>query len=251
MFSSGLIQHQEASIPQEEIRSPSLVLTADPKPRLRWTADLHERFVDAVAQLGGPEKATPKTIMRTMGVKGLTLFHLKSHLQKFRLGKQSGKEIGEQSKDGETPDLVSRYHYLDCVQKGTFTSCTDFGLGMNISYLSFGSSKQQQQLFISKVQKHVQVRLEAHHKYISSLLERAIKIATEQIASTTGVHMSGSELADIVAKTSAITPSESFSPSAVPQLPVGATRVHGTEEKFSHSLASEAELCYTRSLAGI
>ncbi|KAG6618111.1 hypothetical protein I3842_Q127700 [Carya illinoinensis] len=47
-----------------------LVLTSDPKPRLRWTAELHERFVDAVTQLGGPEKATPKTIMRTMGVKG-------------------------------------------------------------------------------------------------------------------------------------------------------------------------------------
>jgi hypothetical protein len=28
-----------------------------------------------------PAEATPKTIMRTMGVKGLTLFHLKSHLQ--------------------------------------------------------------------------------------------------------------------------------------------------------------------------
>jgi hypothetical protein len=26
-------------------------------------------------------EATPKTILRTMGVKGLTLFHLKSHLQ--------------------------------------------------------------------------------------------------------------------------------------------------------------------------
>ena len=26
-------------------------------------------------------EATPKTIMRTMGVKGLTLYHLKSHLQ--------------------------------------------------------------------------------------------------------------------------------------------------------------------------
>lgn len=32
---------------------PCLVLTSDPKPRLRWTADLHERFVDAVTQLGG------------------------------------------------------------------------------------------------------------------------------------------------------------------------------------------------------
>lgn len=90
-----------------------LVLTTDPKPRLRWTVELHERFVDAVTQLGGPDsttynlhlqfivfmhpnllimlhllisslifsEATPKTIMRVMGVKGLTLYHLKSHLQ--------------------------------------------------------------------------------------------------------------------------------------------------------------------------
>lgn len=28
-------------------------------------------------------EATPKTIMRTMAVKGLTLYHLKSHLQVF------------------------------------------------------------------------------------------------------------------------------------------------------------------------
>ena len=32
-----------------------LVLTTDPKPRLRWTPELHDRFVDAVAQLGGPD----------------------------------------------------------------------------------------------------------------------------------------------------------------------------------------------------
>ncbi|KAF5752483.1 myb family transcription factor family protein [Tripterygium wilfordii] len=76
-----------------------IVLTSDPKPRLRWTAELHERFIDAVTQLGGPDKATPKTIMRTMGVKGLTLYHLKSHLQKYRLGKQSCKESTDNSKD--------------------------------------------------------------------------------------------------------------------------------------------------------
>ncbi|KAG6505331.1 hypothetical protein ZIOFF_037686 [Zingiber officinale] len=62
-----------------------LVLTTDPKPRLRWTVELHDRFVDAVTQLGGPDKATPKTIMRVMGVKGLTLYHLKSHLQVQKL----------------------------------------------------------------------------------------------------------------------------------------------------------------------
>ncbi|KAK4486310.1 hypothetical protein RD792_008981 [Penstemon davidsonii] len=33
-----------------------VVMTRDPRPRLRWTADLHDRFVDAVTKLGGPDK---------------------------------------------------------------------------------------------------------------------------------------------------------------------------------------------------
>eukprot|EP00250_Pteridium_aquilinum_P015485 c22612_g1_i1 orf=82-438(+) len=70
----------------------TVVLSTDPRPRLRWTTDLHKRFADAVAQLGGADKATPKSVMRVMNVKGLTLYHLKSHLQKYRLGKQPHKE---------------------------------------------------------------------------------------------------------------------------------------------------------------
>ncbi|RZR85831.1 hypothetical protein BHM03_00012895, partial [Ensete ventricosum] len=54
---SGLIHRPEASIPPEEAHSPSLVLTADPKPRLRWMPDLQEGFVDAVAHLGAPESS--------------------------------------------------------------------------------------------------------------------------------------------------------------------------------------------------
>lgn len=60
-----LIQHHEGMVDDIQIQGvasthnpnhrgdPCLVLTSDPKPRLRWTADLHERFVDAVTQLGG------------------------------------------------------------------------------------------------------------------------------------------------------------------------------------------------------
>ncbi|KDP30359.1 hypothetical protein JCGZ_17088 [Jatropha curcas] len=49
-----------------------VVMTRDPKPRLRWTSDLHHRFVDAVTKLGGPHKATPKSVLRLMGLKGMS-----------------------------------------------------------------------------------------------------------------------------------------------------------------------------------
>ena len=34
---------------------PGLVLSTDAKPRLKWNPELHERFVEAVNQLGGAD----------------------------------------------------------------------------------------------------------------------------------------------------------------------------------------------------
>ncbi|XP_062228974.1 uncharacterized protein LOC133926854 [Phragmites australis] len=64
-------------------------------PRLRWTSDLHMAFVHAVERLGGQERATPKLVLQMMNVRGLSIAHVKSHLQMYRskkLDHESGHE---------------------------------------------------------------------------------------------------------------------------------------------------------------
>ncbi|XP_016432871.2 uncharacterized protein LOC107759443 [Nicotiana tabacum] len=53
-------------------------------PRLRWTPQLHELFIQSVESLGGRNKATPKRILQKMDIKGLKISHVKSHLQMYR-----------------------------------------------------------------------------------------------------------------------------------------------------------------------
>ncbi|XP_064991331.1 protein PHR1-LIKE 3-like isoform X2 [Musa acuminata AAA Group] len=216
---SGLIHRPEASIPPEDAHGPSLVLTADPKPRLRWTADLHERFVDAVAQLGGPEKATPKAIMRTMGVKGLTLFHLKSHLQKYRLGKQSASYLLENPGSSALSPRVPT---------------PDVNEGQEVKEALRAQMEVQRRLYEQvEVQKHVQIRMDAYQKYIDSLLARACKIASEQIALNsfgTAEH----ELPDMTPRV-VCPPSSPLSPSILHQLSVSSINLQSPGCKTSPS----------------
>ncbi|KAF3613932.1 putative pre-mRNA-processing factor 6-like [Capsicum annuum] len=51
------------------------------KPRFKWTVELHEHFVKAVNELGGPYEATPKNIVKLMDDEDITPDHIKSHLQ--------------------------------------------------------------------------------------------------------------------------------------------------------------------------
>ncbi|KAF8684357.1 hypothetical protein HU200_044243 [Digitaria exilis] len=62
---------------------------------LRWSDDLHMIFVKAVAYLGGPHEAKPtalKKTMEAMGVMGLTIQNIKSHLQRYREKCELGAE---------------------------------------------------------------------------------------------------------------------------------------------------------------
>uniref|UniRef100_A0A0D9XC84 HTH myb-type domain-containing protein n=1 Tax=Leersia perrieri TaxID=77586 RepID=A0A0D9XC84_9ORYZ len=226
MFPPGLIHHRPdgGEAAGRAGGGPSLVLTADPKPRLRWTADLHERFVDAVAQLGGPEKATPKTILRTMGVKGLTLFHLKSHLQKYRLGKQSGKEASEQSKDAS---------YLLDAQGGMSVSprvsTQDVKENQEVKEALRAQMEMQRRLHEQvEVQKHVQIRMEAYQKYIDTLLEKACKIVSEQLAS--GFSISDNDLPELSGGVMCGS-TDTLSSSIFHQLSVSPINLHSPEGK--------------------
>lgn len=54
------------------------------KPRVVWSVEMHQQFVNAVNQLG-IDKAVPKRILDLMNVEGLTRENVASHLQKYRL----------------------------------------------------------------------------------------------------------------------------------------------------------------------
>ncbi|KAL5542583.1 hypothetical protein UlMin_010293 [Ulmus minor] len=182
-----------------------LVLTTDPKPRLRWTAELHERFVDAVTQLGGPDKATPKTIMRTMGVKGLTLYHLKSHLQKYRLGKQSCKDSTENSKDvGIAASCIAESQ--DTGSSATSTSraiAQDINDGYQVTEALRVQMEVQRRLHEQlEVQRHLQLRIEAQGKYLQSILEKACKALSDQAAVNAGLEAARTELSELAIKVS-------------------------------------------------
>ncbi|KAI4995326.1 hypothetical protein ZWY2020_035229 [Hordeum vulgare] len=75
-------------------------------PRLRWTSALHRCFVHAIHSLGGHDRATPKRVLQIMGVGGLTISHVKSHLQMYRnmrndLGMQGRMQPAVQQSSGQ------------------------------------------------------------------------------------------------------------------------------------------------------
>ncbi|KAG2302106.1 hypothetical protein Bca4012_060425 [Brassica carinata] len=135
------------------------------KQRLRWTDELHERFVDAVAQLGGPDRATPKGVLRVMGVQGLTIYHVKSHLQKYRLANY----LPDSSSEGKKPDRK---------ESGDVLSGLDGSSGMQITEALKLQMEVQKRLHEQlEVQRQLQLRIEAQGKYLKKIIEEQQRLS--------------------------------------------------------------------------
>lgn len=167
-----------------------LALSTDAKPRLKWTHPLHQRFVEAVNHLGGAERATPKGLMRLMAIPGLTLYHLKSHLQKYRLGKNQQFEscIGNEQEDSD----IEGYYTSDVVSNETH-ACTDesSNITQTLQMHMEVQNKLHEQI---EVQRHLQLRIEAQGMYLQSILKKA----QETLAGYNSTSTEVSELVSLV-----------------------------------------------------
>ncbi|KAL6896848.1 hypothetical protein ACP4OV_007420 [Aristida adscensionis] len=162
-----------------------LILSTDAKPRLKWTPELHERFVEAVNQLGGPDKATPKTIMRLMGIPELTLYHLKSHLQKYRLS----KNLHAQANAVHAKNVLGFKTATDKPCEGNGSPATQLNIEPQINKSMHLSEALQMQIEVQRrlheqleVQRHLQLRIEAQGRYLQSVLEKAREALANQQA---------------------------------------------------------------------
>ncbi|XVE98886.1 hypothetical protein REPUB_Repub03eG0147900 [Reevesia pubescens] len=134
------------------------------KQRIRWLPELHELFLNAVDKLGGPESATPKNILKLMNVKGLNIYHVKSHLQKYRLT----KDVSELEHDKRAPRLHEKSGILN------ENDDNDEHLERNMQVLETLQMQVEVQKLLHeqlKVQRELQLQIEQQGQFLRKLMD--------------------------------------------------------------------------------
>ncbi|XP_024371021.1 uncharacterized protein [Physcomitrium patens] len=149
------------------------------------------------------QEATPKSVMRVMGVKGLTLYHLKSHLQKYRLGKQLHRDsrVHEANKDGshESSDMQGT---SNGTSDGTLTP-TSQNPQDNIQIPEAMRLQMEIQCRLHEqleVQRELQLRIEAQGKYLQTILEKAKETLAGHTSTSPHVKAAHDELTELASK---------------------------------------------------
>ncbi|XP_057982513.1 myb family transcription factor PHL5 isoform X2 [Malania oleifera] len=162
LYSSSYAQVRQSTrpsglsiVPGSSVSSGAVFPT---KTRIRWTQDLHERFVKCVNCLGGAEKATPKAILKLMESDGLTIFHVKSHLQKYRIAKYMPDPTG-----GKTEKIAPKN---DATQLNIRT-------GMQITEALQLQLDVQRRLHEQlEIQRNLQLRIEEQGRQLKMMFEQ-------------------------------------------------------------------------------
>ncbi|KAG5126031.1 hypothetical protein JHK82_026866 [Glycine max] len=140
--------------------------SAPAKSRMRWTPELHEAFVEAVNQLGGSEKATPKGVLKLMKVEGLTIYHVKSHLQKYRTARYR-----PESSEGVMDKKTSSVEEMSSLDLRTGIEITEaLRLQMEVQ------KRLHEQL---EIQRNLQLRIEEQGRCLQMMFEKQCKPGTE------------------------------------------------------------------------
>ncbi|XP_074268672.1 protein PHR1-LIKE 1-like [Silene latifolia] len=158
--------HHQVSVPSPEVAavvSPSPSASgSQAKPRMRWTPELHDAFVEAVHKLGGSERATPKGVLKLMKVEGLTIYHVKSHLQKYRTARYRPETL-EGSSEKATTALAD-------------LSSLDLKAGMDLTEALRMQMEVQKRLHEQlEIQRNLQMRIEEQGKYLQKMFEHQCK----------------------------------------------------------------------------